>query len=71
MLQLRELGRRIPRECAIVEGWGANRCSVQSERRALSSFWKNRVGAVALALALALATWLVIYGAYVLLHWLF
>jgi hypothetical protein len=44
---------------------------VQSERRALSSFWKNRVGAVALALALALAAWLVIYGAYVLLHWLF
>jgi Flp pilus assembly protein TadG len=44
---------------------------VVSERSTLSSFWKSRAGAAALIFALALASWLLVYGAYLLLSWLF
>jgi hypothetical protein len=47
------------------------RCIVLIARPALSNFWSNRVGAGALILALALAAWLLVYGAYLLLDWIF
>lgn len=34
----------------------------------LGKFWTNRRGAIALALALAVAAWALLYGIYVLLH---
>jgi len=36
----------------------------------LGTFWTNRRGAIALALALAVAAWALLYGVYVLLNWL-